>query len=157
MRTGKMILTALVISSTAAIAQKPMPATKGFTQLPGGVEYKIAYNKPGTLNPKNGDYVEAHMYVEVDGEMIYNSRQVNENKPVSFVMTQPKSKTDIQEVIKLLSEGDSVVIKFSVDSLIKSGVDQLRWMKPNTGQKATYFVKMVQIKQMGSNVGSNSK
>lgn len=142
-------LTVLVLCGVFANAQQ-MPPTKGFTQLPGGVEYKMAYDKPGDIQPVNGDYVEAHMYVEVDGEMIYSSRSVNEGKPVSFVMQEPKSKTDIQEVIKLLSEQDSVVIKFSVDSLIKSGVDQLKWMKPNTGQKATYYVKMIQIKQMAS-------
>ncbi len=147
---GIVFLTGLVLLSVFAYAQKAMPATKGFTQLPGGVEYKMAYDKPGNITPKNGDYVEAHMYVQVDGEIIYNSRLVNENKPVSFVMQQPKSKTDIQEVIKLLSVGDSVVIKFSVDSLLKSGVDQLKWMKPNTGQKATYFVKMANIRQIGA-------
>jgi len=150
MNKGILFLTGLVTLSIAANAQKSMPATKGFTQLPGGVEYKMAYDKPGDIKPVNGDYVEAHMYVQVDGEIIYNSRQVNENKPVSFVMQEPKSKTDIQEVIKLLNAGDSVVIKFSVDSLLKSGVDQLQWMRPNTGQKATYFVKMVNIRQMGT-------
>lgn len=148
MRRFILFITALFLLQVSVLAQKQMVPTKGFIQLPGGVEYKMVYDKPGDITPENGDYVEAHMYVEVDGEMIYSSRTVSDGKPVSFVMQQPKSKTDIQEVIKLLTVQDSVVIKFSVDSLIKSGVDQLKWMKPNTGQKATYYVKMTQIKQM---------
>lgn len=140
------ILIAIFTYNVSLYAQAP---ASGFIQLPGGVEYKMLKDVAGDVTPKNGDYVESHMYVEVDGNLIYNSREVNENKPVSFLMQEPKSKTDIQEVIKLMSAGDSVVIKFSVDSLLKTGIQKLDWMKPNTGQKATYYVKVSSVRQLG--------
>lgn len=124
--------------------------TYNLVQLPGGVAYRILYDKPGGTTPNKGDYIEAHMYVNVDGQEIYNSRQINDGKTVSFVMQPTGHKTDIQEVIKLMTPGDSAIIVFSVDSLLKTGVEKLKWMKPNTGQKAKYFVKMIAIKPFGA-------
>ncbi len=117
-------------------------------QLPGGISYKVLLDAPGEPMPRYGDYVEAHMYVEVEGKRIYNSREAGEGKPIGFLMQQPASKTDIQEVVKLMTAGDSVAIIMSVDSMMKTGGQKEPWMKPNTGQTATYIVKLLKVKPM---------
>jgi len=143
-------LITVALFAITAYSQKNTDNIKGLTQLPGGIAYKLLYDKPGGATPNKGDFIEAHMYVNVDGLEIYNSRQLNEGKTVSFVMQPTGHKTDIQEVIKLMTPGDSAVIVFSVDSLLKTGIEQLNWMKPNTGQKAIYFVKMIALKPFGT-------
>lgn len=140
----------IALSLYAATTYAQQPGKDGFIQLPGGVAYNLAHDEKTGTPPGIGDYVETHMYVIVDGKMIYNSRQLTDNKPVSFVVQESKTKTDIQEVIKLMTAGDSAVIRFSVDSMLKSGIEQLPWMKPNTGQQATYLVKMTNIKRFGT-------
>lgn len=142
------ILIASILFSTWAGAQSPKVGKDGFTLLPGGISYKMIQDATGGVSPKNKDYVETHMYVIVDEKMIYNSREVNEGKPVSFLMQQPTSKTDLQEVIKLMTPGDSVVVNISVDSMLKSGIAKLDWMKPNTQQYATYLVKMLSVREL---------
>lgn len=117
-------------------------------QLPGGVAYKMLLDTPGEPKPRYGDYVEAHMYVDVEGKRIYNSREAGEGKPIGFLMQQPASKTDIQEVVQLMTPGDSVAIIMSVDSMLKAGGSPEPWMKPNTGQTAAYIVKLLKVKPL---------
>ncbi len=117
-------------------------------QLPGGVAYKMLLDAPGGPMPRYGDFVEAHIYVEVEGKRIYNSREAGEGKPIGFLMQEPASKTDIQEVVKLMTPGDSVAIIMSVDSMLKAGGQKEPWMKPNTRQTATYIVHLLKVKPM---------
>lgn len=116
--------------------------------LPGGVSYKVLLDVAGEPKPQYGDYVETHMYVEVGGKRIYNSREAGEGKPIGFIMQQPTTQTDIQEVVKLMTPGDSVAIIMSVDSMMKATGASEPWMKPNTGQTATYIVKLLKVKTM---------
>lgn len=117
--------------------------------LPGGVAYTMLLDVQSEPKPAYGDYVETHMYVEVEGEQIYSSREAGEGKPIGFLMQQPTTKTDVQEVVKLMTPGDSVAIVMSVDSMLKAGGPAEHWMKPNTGQTATYIVKLLKVKPMG--------
>jgi hypothetical protein len=138
----KLILITALLCNTFTYAQDKKD---GYIQLPAGVEYKLLHDEPGDVYPKWGDNVEAHMYVEVDGKRIYNSREVGTKEPLPFVLKQMPTKTDIQEVIVLMTQGDSVSIRMSVDSMLKTGVQPLDWMKPNTGQKATYIIKLTKL------------
>lgn len=140
-----MITSAVFLSSVLAIAQ----SKSKYIQLPGGVSYIIAHNgAAGGVKPTLGDYVETNMYLNVDGKQIYNSLQANSHKPISFLISEPQSKTDIQEVIKLMVPGDSAVILLSVDSMLKHGANRYEWMKPNTGQNAAYSVKLLNVRKM---------
>lgn len=139
----RILIATICLMTTVSYAQDSA------VQLPGGVSYKMLHDEPTTINPAIGDYVETHMYVHVDGQKIYSSREVGEAKPLGFVIEKTPTKTDIQEVVKLMTEGDSAVIYMSIDSMLKIGTPKLDWMKPNTGQKAAYTVKMLSIKQMG--------
>lgn len=117
--------------------------------LPGGVSYQMLRDVASEPMPEYGDYVETHMYVEVEGKRIYSSREAGEGKPIGFMMRQPDTKTDIQEVVKLMTPGDSVAIIMSVDSMMKATGFAEPWMKPNIGQTATYIVKLLKVKPMG--------
>lgn len=140
-----MILAVAVLANTSTNAQ--MSNKAGFTSLNGGLSYQIAYDSPGEAQPEVGDFVETNMYLIVDNMMIYNSLQANGLKPISFVVTEPQTSTDIQEAITYMTPGDSALIRMSVDSMIKNGSPQLDWMKPKTGQHATYVVKLLTLRR----------
>lgn len=142
-----------LVMGLASYGQSP----EKYTVLPGGVEYLLVKDAPGTLTPANGDYVETNMHLAVDGRIIYNSLQANGGKPIGFMLSPSASKTDIQEVIRLMSAGDSVIVRLSVDSMIKAGSPKLDWMKPNTGQKAVYMVKMLNVRPMGKKETTGKK
>lgn len=142
MKQGIMII-AILCSSIAVMAQG-----NGYKQLPGGVSYKLLANEQGDNHPDYGDYVETHMYLNVDGKEIYSSRKTGEGKPVGFLMKQQATKTDIQEAIKLMTPGDSASVLLSVDSMIKAGSGKLAWMKPGTGQQAEYIIKLLRVKNI---------
>lgn len=139
----------LILAGIAALGFSAQAQTGGeVIQLPGGVSYKMLLDTPGEPQPRFGDYVETHMYVDVDGKRIYNSREAGEGKPVGFMLQQPTTKTDIQYVVTLMTPGDSTAIMMSVDSMLKAGSPKESWMKPNTGQTATYTVKLLKVKPL---------
>ena len=140
-----LILAVAFLSTFSTSAQKTNK--KDFISLNGGLSYQIAYDSPGEAQPEVGDFVETNMYLIVDNKVIYNSLEDNALKPISFVVTEPTSSTDVQEVITYMTPGDSALIRMSVDSMIKNGSPQLDWMKPQTGQHATYVVKLLTLRR----------
>lgn len=124
-------------------------AQGGYKQLPGGMAYKFLHDEKGGQTPGVGDYVEAHMYLDVDGNNVYNSRKVGEGNPVSFVIQEQSSGADIQPAIMKMTPGDSAAVLISIDSMLAAGSQQYPWMKPNTGQKAIYTVKVLSVRKLG--------
>ena len=138
------LISGIIISGFSVYAQKAGETI----QLPGGVSYKMLLDAPGEPKPRFGDYVETHMYVDVDGSRLYSSREAGEGNPVGFMLQQPTTKTDIQYVVTRMTAGDSVAIIMSVDSMLKAGSPRESWMKPNTSQYATYTVKLLKVKPL---------
>lgn len=115
----------------------------GFKQLPSGLEYKIYKHGTGTKKAVTGDHLEMNIIVHVKDSIIFNSRKMNENKPVPFDVKPPQFKGDPIEAFMLMVAGDSAVIRISVDSLQKAGNKLLPWMKP--GDKIIYNIAMVDV------------
>lgn len=138
---------ALLCAGTAQ-AQNPMPKKikpeLAFNKTPNGLEYMIIKDAPGSNSPKLGDYVEMHISTHVGDSMLYNSRQLNENKPVPFQVMAPSFKGDLAEGFMLMTPGDSAIFRVSVDSLKKTGAQTLPWMKD--GDKIEYEVTLVTVK-----------
>lgn len=136
------VLSLLMLCGVSAYAQSD------YKPVTNAMEYKMLYDAKEGVQPITGDFVQAHMYLYVDGQKIYSSREVGERKPLGIVLQEAQSSTDIQEVIKLMSAGDSVSVLMNVDSMLQTGAQRYAWMKPGTGQKAEYIVKLLNIKQM---------
>lgn len=141
----KILLLAVLIGATKGYGQSK---DKEYIQLPGGVAYKMLHDAPGTDYPKTGDYVGTNIYLEVEGKEVYNSYTANKGQPISFFLTQNDFKTDVQEVIRLMTAGDSVAIRMSVDSMMKTPAPKEAWMKPGTGQQITYTIKLLSFKNL---------
>lgn len=138
----KGLFSALILCLSVAVY-----AQSGYRPLSKGLAYKMLYDKKSGVSPGIGDYVEAHMYLYVDGKNIYNSRTAGQGQPVTFVL-QEGAGADIQEAIMKMTAGDSISVLIPVDSMLAAGSQQYEWMRPNTGQKAEYLVKLLKVKPL---------
>jgi FKBP-type peptidyl-prolyl cis-trans isomerase len=133
-----------------AKADKTKPAKAedgGYSMSPNGMEYKIVYDAQGTQKPVIGDYISAHLLSTVDDSVLFSTRAVLNNMPAEVQMMQPPGKGDIMEGFTYMTVGDSAVLRFSVDSLMKMpGIQPLPWMKSGVGQKIYYFVVLAGVK-----------
>ena len=116
----------------------------GYNTTPGGLQYKIIKDEPGTNMPKLGDNVEMHINTHIGDSSLFNSRKLNNNQPVPFQIMPPSFKGDLVEGFMLMTPGDSAIFRVSVDSLKKTGAQLLPWMKD--GDMIEYEVVLVSVK-----------
>ena len=91
----------------------------GYTHLATGLEYKIATHGTGKRKPEITDHVELHISYRVGDSVMFDSRKMNNNKPVPLPIAKPRGAGDPVEVFMLMVVGDSAVIRYPVDSLKK--------------------------------------
>ena len=115
----------------------------GYTHLASGLEYKIAKHGTGTRNPEISDHVELNISYRVGDSVIFDSRKMNNNKPVPLPIATPRGNGDPVEVFMLMKAGDSAVIRYPVDSLKKMG-QMPPWAKE--GDKIIYYASLVSVK-----------
>jgi FKBP-type peptidyl-prolyl cis-trans isomerase FkpA len=109
-----------------------------------GLEYAIIKDASGDKKPVAGkDYVSLHLKVHIGDSVLFDSRKMNENEPVIFLLQAPKFKGDVAAGFAMLTTGDSAVFRVPVDSMTKQGAQLLPWMKP--GMKLEYNVNMLGI------------
>ena len=128
-------------TDAAAPQEKKLP--DGFTLLPSGLEYKIVKHGKGTRKPQLTDHIEINIVWHQGDSVMFDSRKVNENKPVPLPCSPPRYKGDPMEGFMLMVVGDSAIFRLPVDSLKKMGGMQ-PWMKE--GKKIEYNVTLVSLK-----------
>jgi len=126
----------------------------GFTRLASGLEYKIEKHGKGTRKPGLTDHVELNISYRVGDSLMFNSRKMNNDKPVPLQISAPKFKGDPMEVFMLMVTGDSAVVRYPVDSLKKTGQTP-PWAKP--GDKVVYFVSLVSVKSEAEDKKENAE
>jgi FKBP-type peptidyl-prolyl cis-trans isomerase FkpA len=84
-----------------------------------------------------------NIHLHVKDSVIFDSRKMNNNKPVPLTIAPPKFKGDPMEGFMLLVEGDSAVMRLPVDSLRKTGAQLQPWMR--NGQVIEYDVRLVSV------------
>ncbi len=128
-------------------APRPKPVGKpmadGYTLLPSGLEYKIIRPGTGKRTPELTDRVEINISVWQDDSVVFDSRKMNNNKPVPLPISEPKFNGDPMEGFMVMKVGDSAVFRVPVDSLQKAGAMQ-QWMQP--GKKITYKVTLESLR-----------
>ena len=130
--------------STSKVATTKTTATKGadgFTHLASGLDLKIVKHGNGKRNPKIGDHLEMHIHVHIKDSSMFDSRKMNNNKPVPFQVQAPSFKGDPIEGFMKMVAGDSAVMKLPVDSLLKQNKQMMPGMK--AGDVLIYEVVLV--------------
>jgi FKBP-type peptidyl-prolyl cis-trans isomerase len=139
------LLGATAITVTSCNAQNA-----GFKKTANGLEYKIVKDEAGIQKPAIGDYMEFHIksYVRFPkgDSNLFDSRKMNENKPVPYQVMPPQFKGDLTEGFMMLTKGDSAVFRVPVDSVIKAGNQLLPWMQKGKNQKIEYTVMVTTVK-----------
>jgi len=130
---------------TATTRLKPAgkPMADGYILLPSGLEYKIVRQGKGTRTPELTDRVEINISVWQDDSVVFDSRRMNNNKPVPLPITEPKFNGDPMEGFMVMKMGDSAILRVPVDSIQKAGAMQ-QWMVP--GKKIIYKVTLESLR-----------
>ncbi|MCD6012271.1 MAG: hypothetical protein K0Q79_2133 [Flavipsychrobacter sp.] len=115
----------------------------GFTKLASGLMYKIVKHGQGTKKPQLTDHIELNISYTVGDSTIFDSRKMNNNKPVPLPISKPRGNGDPIEVFMQMVVGDSAIIKYPVDSLKKMGQSP-PWAKD--GDMITYYATLVSLK-----------
>src|ERR1700748_2929203 len=90
----------------------------GFKKGDNGMLYNIVSDKSGP-NIKIGDFIILNLTVKNDADsLLFNTYDLGH--PAQLILQQ-QAKGDVYDGIKLLSEGDSAVIKVLADSVMKKG------------------------------------
>src|SRR5690606_4695843 len=58
--------------------------TGGIKKTSDGLMYKIVKDEPGDKHPETEDMVEMHVNIRIGDSVIFNSRMLNNNKPIEF-------------------------------------------------------------------------
>jgi FKBP-type peptidyl-prolyl cis-trans isomerase FkpA len=116
----KQILTVAAMA-TIVVGTASCSGNKTFKKTKDGVEYLIVKDEKGE-NAKIGDIIEYNMLVKIGDSVMYDSRKMNDNKPVQMALQDNPSANksmDPTEVIKMMSAGDSAVVRVGLDSMAR--------------------------------------
>ncbi|MCC6186713.1 MAG: FKBP-type peptidyl-prolyl cis-trans isomerase [Chitinophagaceae bacterium] len=129
--------------ATVLVGATSCGGNKTFKKTKDGVEYLIVTDEKGE-NAKVGDIIEYHMLVKIGDSVMFESRKMNDGKPVEMPLQENPQATksmDPTEVIKMLSAGDSAVIRVELDSMARK---VYTFAKPT--DKLEFQFKMVSVK-----------
>ncbi len=136
-----MIITLLPIFVIAIAAKAQINGE--YQKLPNGLEYKMIFDKPGR-NAVVGDVSEINIVVKVSDSTVFDSKLMNENIPVTQPITEGRMLADLMEGFNIMSEGDKVIFRSSVDSIFPD--DNMRPEFINAGELMYWEVEMVSLK-----------
>ncbi len=117
-----------------------------FIKLQSGIEYRYAKKGASTQTAKIGDFMTMIIKSTCSGQTLFDTRSFNKgvNAPVNFPMQKPKYNGDVMEVIGLLHEGDSVVVRIPQDSFYR--VPQAQRKGLVAGEVVLYNIAVYGIK-----------
>jgi FKBP-type peptidyl-prolyl cis-trans isomerase len=117
-----------------------------FIKLQSGIEYRYAKKGASTQTAKIGDFMTMIIKSTCSGQTLFDTRSFNKgvNAPVNFPLQKPKYNGDVMEVIRLLHEGDSVVVRIPQDSFYR--VPQAQRKGLVAGEAVLYNIAVYGIK-----------
>ncbi len=134
----------LLVSGIALLSLGNAYAQKdGYTTTEHGVKYKIVTHGKGRT-PNIGDMVEMHIHFKAGDSVIFDSRKMNENKPVPLAIQNPQFNGDPAEAFVHIALGDSAVVLVPADSMTKNAHANMPWLKP--GSMVEYDVVVTSVK-----------
>jgi FKBP-type peptidyl-prolyl cis-trans isomerase len=117
-----------------------------YLKLQSGIEYRYIKKGAGTQTAKVGDYMSMIIKSSCSGQVLFDSKAYNKgvNAPVNFPIEKTKYKGDVTEVLRLLHEGDSVIVRIPQDSFYR--VPQVQRKGVVAGEPVLYNIGVYSIK-----------
>jgi FKBP-type peptidyl-prolyl cis-trans isomerase FkpA len=115
-------------------------------KLQSGIEYRYIKKGAVTQTAKVGDFISMIIKSSCSGQVLFDSKKFNKgmNTPVNFPIEKTKYNGDVTEVLKLLHEGDSVVVRIQQDSFYR--VPQAQRKGVVAGEPVVYNIGVYSIK-----------
>ena len=109
-------------------------------KLPSGIEYRYIKKGTGTQTAKIGDFMGLILRNTCSGQLMFDTKKFNKgiDAPVNFPVEKSKYNGDVMQVIKLLHEGDSVVVKIPQDTFYRIPQAQRKGMI--AGEPVMYYI-----------------
>ncbi len=114
-----------------------------YVAVAGGTDYRLIEDKPGSVYPQNGDYLEVALNITINDSVFFDTYTAMEGQPAPLTVQDVPFKGDLMVVLKLLTEGDSAQVRQSVDSVLAAGGQAAPWMKTGVNQKMVYNVRVI--------------
>jgi len=118
----------------------------GFKQGDGGTLYNIVEHKSGSTI-KEGDFVSVQFAIKTEGDSLLQSTY-DRGVPQALVVPKPQFKGDLISTLELLGEGDSVVIKANIDTMLKKTPGQPK--PPFKGKYIVYYMRVEKVIPKGT-------
>lgn len=120
-------------------------ATPDYQTLPSGLQYQFLSLGKGGYAPKPGDVAQFHVIYSIGDSVIFNSRILNDNKPVPQQLAIPMMKADLMEGLLAMQAGDSAQFRVKVaDFAANTKTEVQEWM-PKDGFH-NWSISMVDVK-----------
>lgn len=117
----------------------------GFETTKDGLQYKIIKGDgKDERKATMGDIIEAQIHVYIGDSVIFDSRKMNANKPITIPIQELKYKFQPDAGFTMLRAGDSGIFRVPMDSFKRRGEKMMPWMKAK--DIIEYRIKMVSIK-----------
>jgi FKBP-type peptidyl-prolyl cis-trans isomerase len=115
-------------------------------KLPSGMEYRYVKKGAGSQTAKTGDFVSMIIKSTCSGQVFFDSKNYNKgiNGPVNFPIQKVTYNGDVMQVIRLLHEGDSVIVRIPQDSFYR--VPQAQRKGIVVGEPVIYNIGVYSIK-----------
>ncbi len=129
---------AFIASNTTTSAQ--------YLKLKSGIEYRYVKKGTGTQNAQFGDFMGMILRNTCSGQVLFDTKKFNKgvDAPVNFPIQKPKYNGDVNEVLKYLHEGDSVVVRIAQDSFYRVPQAQRKGMI--AGEPVMYYIGVHSVK-----------
>lgn len=117
-----------------------------FIKLPTGIEYRYVKKGAGSQTAKTGDFMSMIIKSTCSGQVFFDSKNYNKgvNGPVNFPIQKVTYNGDVMQIIRLLHEGDSVIVRIPQDSFYR--VPQAQRKGVSIGEPVMYNIGVYSIK-----------
>ncbi len=117
-----------------------------YIKLPSGMEYRIVKRGAGTQTAKVGDFMAMILRNSCSGQVLFDTKKFNKgvDVPVNFPIQKTTYNGDVMQVLRLLHEGDSAIVRIPQDSFYRVPQAQRKGMI--AGEPVLYYIGVHSIK-----------
>jgi FKBP-type peptidyl-prolyl cis-trans isomerase FkpA len=115
-------------------------------RLQNGMEYRYVKKGTGTQTAKTGDFMGMILRNTCSGQVLFDTKKFNKgvDAPVNFPIQKTTYNGDVMHVLRLLHEGDSVIVRIPQDSFYR--VPQAQRKGLTAGEPVMYYIGVKTIK-----------
>jgi FKBP-type peptidyl-prolyl cis-trans isomerase FkpA len=117
-----------------------------YIKLQSGMEYRIVKRGAGTQTAKTGDFMAMILRNTCSGQVLFDTKKFNKgiDVPVNFPIQKVTYNGDVMQVLRLLHEGDSAIVRIPQDSFYRVPQAQRKGMV--VGEPVLYNIGVYSIK-----------